>query len=83
MSLRSRITINLLVVYMARDLMIFMGENPLREPLEGVGPENREFFGPLFGNERSECDLDPKKSRFSGPTHSNGRSNGFAPHQNH
>jgi hypothetical protein len=28
------------------DLMILMGANPLQEKLEGVGPENREFFGP-------------------------------------
>ncbi len=23
-----------------------MGENPFKGPLEGVGPENRDFFGP-------------------------------------
>jgi hypothetical protein len=23
-----------------------MGKNPFRGPLEGVGPENRDFFGP-------------------------------------
>jgi hypothetical protein len=33
-------------VYMARDVIISMGENPFRGPLEGVGPENRDFFGP-------------------------------------
>ncbi len=27
-------------------LQILMGENPGQEPLEGVGPENRVFFGP-------------------------------------
>jgi hypothetical protein len=32
-------------------------------PLEGVGPENRDFFGPCNGNERSECQLGPHKSR--------------------
>jgi hypothetical protein len=26
--------------------MILMGENPIRGPLEGVGPENQDFFGP-------------------------------------
>ncbi len=40
------ITVNLPVVYMARDVMILMRENPFRGPLEGVGPENRDFFGP-------------------------------------
>ncbi len=40
------LTINVPVVYMARGVMILMRENPFREPLEGVGPENRDFFGP-------------------------------------
>jgi hypothetical protein len=40
------ITINVPVGYMARDVMILMGENPFRGPLEGVGPEKRDFFGP-------------------------------------
>ncbi len=26
--------------------MILMGANPIRGPLEGVGPENRDFLGP-------------------------------------
>jgi hypothetical protein len=58
------ITINVPVVYMAQDVMTFMRENQFREPLAGVGPENRDFFGPSNGNERSECHLGPKKSRF-------------------
>ncbi len=41
-----KFTINVPVVYMARDVMILMRENPFRGPLEGVGPENRDFFGP-------------------------------------
>jgi hypothetical protein len=41
----------------------FMGANPFRGSLEGVGPENPDFFGPRNGNERSECHLGPKKSR--------------------
>jgi hypothetical protein len=40
------LTINVPVVYMARDGMILMGENSFRGPLEGVGPENRDFFWP-------------------------------------
>jgi hypothetical protein len=39
------LTLNLPVVYMARDEMTLMGENPFREPLKGVGPENRDCFG--------------------------------------
>ncbi len=39
------ITINVSVVYMAWDIMILMLD-PFRGPLEGVGPENRDFFGP-------------------------------------
>ncbi len=32
--------------YMTRDVMILMGANPFRGPLEEVGPENRDFIGP-------------------------------------
>jgi hypothetical protein len=42
----SSITINVPVVYMAWDIMILVRENPFRGPLEGVGPENRDFWGP-------------------------------------
>jgi hypothetical protein len=38
------LTINLLVVYVARDVMILMRENPFRGPWEGVGPVNEDFF---------------------------------------
>ncbi len=31
---------------MARDAMILMLANPFRGPLEGVGPDNRDFLGP-------------------------------------
>ncbi len=40
------ITINVSVVYMARKVMILMWANPLPRPLEGVGPEFQDFFGP-------------------------------------
>jgi hypothetical protein len=30
---------------MARDVMVLKGANPFRRPLEGVRPENRDFFG--------------------------------------
>ena len=40
------LTINVPVVYMVRDVMILMRAVPYQGPLEGVGPENRDFFGP-------------------------------------
>jgi hypothetical protein len=40
------VSINLPVVYMVRDEMIFRLANPLQGPLEGFGPENRDLFGP-------------------------------------
>ncbi len=42
---RYELTMNVFVVYMARDVMILMRENTIRGPLEGVGPENQDFFG--------------------------------------
>jgi hypothetical protein len=38
--------INVPAVYMAQGVMILMRANPLQGPLEGVGPENRDFCGP-------------------------------------
>ncbi len=38
--------INAPAVHMERDVMILMRANPLLEPVVGVGPENRDFFGP-------------------------------------
>ncbi len=40
------ITINVPVVFMVRYVMILRGATSLRGALEGVGPENRDFFGP-------------------------------------
>ncbi len=34
------LTINLSVVYLAQDVIILMGANPFRGPVEAVGPEN-------------------------------------------
>ncbi len=39
--------------------MILMRENPLLGPLEGVGPEDQDFFGPWNGHGQSECHLGP------------------------
>ncbi len=52
--------------------MILMRENPFRGPLEGVGPENQDFFcGPVATREASA--IWDQKNR--GPTPSNGPSN--------
>jgi hypothetical protein len=40
------LTINVPVVYKARDAMLLMQANSLLGPLEGVGSENLDFFGP-------------------------------------
>jgi hypothetical protein len=66
--------------------MILMRANPCREPLAGVGPEHRDFFGPTPSNgSRNEWgggNPGPKKSQFSGPRPSNspryGRSQKFS-----
>ncbi len=56
------LTINVPVVYMARDVMILMRPNLFRGPLEGVCPKNLDFLGHGNGNKRSEeCHLSPKK----------------------
>ncbi len=55
------ITIDVPVVFMARYVMILKGATSLRGALEGVGPENRDFFRALKWHERSECHLGPKK----------------------
>ncbi len=47
------LTINVPVVYMVRGIIILMQENPFRGPLEGVGPENQDFFGPMATIEAS------------------------------
>ncbi len=43
------LTINVPVVFMARYVMILRGATSLRGALVGVGPENRDFFGPWNG----------------------------------
>jgi hypothetical protein len=39
-----------------------MGANPLLGLLEGVGPENLDFFGPKWHSHRSQPFQGPKKS---------------------
>jgi hypothetical protein len=40
------ITINVPVVFMAPYVMVLRSATSLRGALEGVGPENRDIFGP-------------------------------------
>jgi len=40
------LTINVPVDFMARHVMVLRGATSLRGALEGVGPENQDFFGP-------------------------------------
>jgi hypothetical protein len=42
---RLRLTINVPVVFMALYVMVLRGATSLRGALEGVGPEDRDFFG--------------------------------------
>ncbi len=58
------LTVNVPVVYMELAGMILMRANPWQGSLEEVTPENRDFFGPWNGNERSECHLAQKVSIF-------------------
>ena len=37
------LTINVPLVYIEREIMVFLWENPLRGPLQGVCHENRDF----------------------------------------
>ena len=37
------------MIYSALYVMCLMGANPLQEPLEGLGHESRDFFGPKKG----------------------------------
>jgi hypothetical protein len=61
----SEVTINVPVVFMARYVMVLRGATSLRGALEGVGPENRDFFGP--GNGSSEASaIWAQKSRDTG-----------------
>jgi hypothetical protein len=66
MNREGTITINVPVVYMAQDVMTLMGENPFRGQLEGVGPENQDFFGPEMGKREARAILTQKSWDFQG-----------------
>ncbi len=61
------LTFNVPVVYMGRDVWIWMGEKSIKRGVWRGWPWNWDFFGPWNGKEHSECHLGPKKSRFQGP----------------
>ncbi len=42
-------------IALGRTVIILMGTNPLLGPLEGVGPENLDFFWPLWHSLRLHC----------------------------
>jgi hypothetical protein len=46
---------NVPVVFMARYVMVLRGATSLRWALEGVGPENRNFFGPWNGTSEASA----------------------------
>jgi hypothetical protein len=51
------------MIYTAPYVMVLVRASTLRGPFEGVGPESRDFFGPLNGYEQSECLLGPKSPK--------------------
>jgi hypothetical protein len=58
------LTINVPIVNMVRDIMILMRENPFRGPLEGVGHENRDFFGPEMARSEASAIWAQKSQEF-------------------
>jgi hypothetical protein len=60
-SIQTSLTINVPVVYMVRDEMILMPENPFRGPLKGVDPENRDLFWALKWQRAKRVPFVPKK----------------------
>jgi hypothetical protein len=72
------LTNNVPVVYMARDVMILMWANLFRGQLEEVGLENRAFWALKMAPSKASAIWVQKKSRFSGPTPTNGPLNRLA-----
>ncbi len=60
----NEITINVPVVFMARYIMVLRGATSLRGALEGVGPENRDFFGPWNGTSEASAIWAQKSRNF-------------------
>ncbi len=52
---------NVPVVYMGRDVMILMRENPFRGPLEGAGLKIETFLVPMKGQKAKRVPFGSKK----------------------
>ncbi len=61
------ITIYVPVVFMARYVMVLRRATSLGGALEGVGPENQDFFGPWNGMSEESAIWAPKSRDFPGP----------------
>jgi hypothetical protein len=59
------LTINIPVVYMGRDVWIWMGGNPQRGPFEGVGPEMETFLDPEMATSEASAIRAQKSLDFS------------------
>ncbi len=55
-----RITISVLVVFMAWYVMVLRSATSLRGALEGVDPENLDFFGPKWHSLLTSNDVAPQ-----------------------
>ncbi len=52
---------------MARDVMNLMRANPLQGPFEGMGPENRDFFGLEMATSKVSAIWAQKSRDFQSP----------------
>jgi hypothetical protein len=64
-SSRNNITINVPVLYMARDVLILMGVNPSRGPLEGPTPSNGASKACQYGVRSPKCIWAPCTQLYS------------------
>jgi hypothetical protein len=71
-------TINVPVVYMARDVMILMWPISIAQATGRGGPWNQEFLGSEMAMSEAIAISEPKKLEISGSNCSNSLSNGFA-----
>ncbi len=70
---------NVPVVFMARYLMVLRGATSLRGALEGVGPENQDFFGSWNGTSEASAIWAQKNWDFQDPPLPKAQSNYVAP----
>ncbi len=62
-----KITINVPVVFMAQYVMVLRSATALRGALEGMGPENQDFFGPSNGTSKASAIWAKKNSHACVP----------------